>query len=531
VAVNEPWVCFEDDDLLVVYKPAGVNTHRADTYAQQGMYEWVASQRAGSSLAILHRLDKATSGLLAFGKTPAANRALTDQFSQGTIAKRYEMIVPRDDSRADTMSCNDPIGQKTRDGSVDRPAETDFARAQVGSTFERFDAFPHTGRTHQIRVHATNLAMEIVGDTAHGGLPAPRLFLHAAQLSFIGPTGTTHKLAAPRPESFDRLVKGTPNGDVGLASLVAHEARSALFDSQDTNAYVWIDRQHDGFDNVRVERLDDALLAINYSDSLTPLPTDWINAWSETFGGAAVFEQFRPRGGGGGQAQLVAGDHSSRFMVSELGAHYVIDLDASPTSTGLFLDQRETRRRIRSTTKRDATVLNTFGHTGSFSVAAALAGARTTTLDLSKRYLDWARENLRANGISVDEHDFIFGDAAEWMDRLAKKGRTFDLVILDPPSSSTAGKGSNRRWVVERDLHTLVERGARLCTEGGTLFVSTNLRRMTWNQFLDHIDRGLAAVSRTGTIETETVPIDHRSGPGDPPYLKAAWVRLDDEPT
>ena len=171
-------------------------------------------------------------------------------------------------------------------------------------------------------------------------------------------------------------------------------------------------------------------------------------------------------------------------------------------------------------------MLNVFAHTGSLSVAAARAGARTLSLDLSPRYLDWARENLVANGLDPADHDFIYGDALDWMGRFARRGRTFDVVLVDPPSSSTGRKGRGR-WRVERDLHTVVERGAGLCRPGGTLFVSTNLRRMRWPVFLDQVAQGLAAAGRTGSVETQTVPLDHRSGPGDPPYLKSAWIQLD----
>jgi 23S rRNA (cytosine1962-C5)-methyltransferase len=169
-----------------------------------------------------------------------------------------------------------------------------------------------------------------------------------------------------------------------------------------------------------------------------------------------------------------------------------------------------------------------FAHTGSLSVAAARAGADTLTLDLSTRYLDWARENLRANDIDPADHDFIYGDALAWMDRLAKKGRCFDVVLVDPPSTSTGSK-KGTRWVAERDLHTVVAKAARLAAPGGTLFVSTNLRRMTWPRFLEHLTEGLHLTGRHAErVETQTLPLDHRSGPGDPPYLKAAWITLDD---
>jgi 23S rRNA (cytosine1962-C5)-methyltransferase len=213
--------------------------------------------------------------------------------------------------------------------------------------------------------------------------------------------------------------------------------------------------------------------------------------------------------------------------VTELGLRYQIDLGASATSSGLFLDQRETRRRLRDADLSGRTVLNVFAHTGSLSIAAAAAGAETTTLDLSRRYLDWARDNFRANGMDPADHDFIYGDALEWLRRLARKGRRFDVVLVDPPSSSTTGKRGGARWVAERDLHALVELGAGLLEPGGTLFVSTNLHRLRWPAFVDHVERGLAAAGRDGSIETQTVPLDHRSGAGDTPYLKAAWIGVD----
>lgn len=514
---------FEDDQLLVVIKPAGVNTHRADAHAQDGMVEWVQRLRAGAALSILHRLDKATSGLLVLGKTPTANRALTAQFAGRQVLKRYELLVPHDGRRAGTRRCDEPIGSPAREAS------TDFERRATGAGFDRYEARPHTGRTHQVRIHATALGMPIVGDEEHGGIPAARVFLHAAGLRVDHPDGETLDLVAERPASFDRVVDGADPLDASVAALAAHEARALLFDPVDTDAYLWIDRHHDGFAGLRLERLGDVALALNHDDTSTPLPRAWLDAWHGTLDLRAVYEQRRPRGGGGDPAALVSGTARPRFEVTELGCRYLIDLEASATSSGLFLDQRETRRRLLGTDLRGRTVLNTFAHTGSLSVAAAQAGAQTLTLDLSKRYLDWARQNLRANDLDPEEHDFIYGDALEWMDRLARKGRTFDLVLIDPPSSSTAGGRNRTRWVAERDLHALVERGARLCAPGGTLFVSTNLRRMRWPRFLEHLTNGLAAAGRHGEIETQTLPLDHRSGPGDPPYLKAAWIGLDTE--
>ena len=524
--MSEAWVRFEDEHLLVVSKPAGVSTHRADAHGQDGMYEWVQRQRPGSSLSVLHRLDKATSGLLVFGRSAAANRSVGGQWASRAVDKRYELLVDADPSRPDALACNRPIGGGRRGGPA-QDATTDFERVEAGPRFERWEARPHTGRTHQVRIHAAALGMPIVGDAEHGGGDGARLFLHAARLRFDHPGGATLDLTEERPSSFDRALAGTSTAVSPLtAALVAHEARVGLFDRTDTDAWLWIDRHHDGFADVRVERLGDVALAVSYRDD--PIPDAWLDAWAEAVDLRAVYELRRPKGGGGEPARLARGESPSRFEVVESGLRYVIDLEASATSSGLFLDQRETRRRLLRSDLDGTSVLNVFAHTGSLSVAAARAGAETLTLDLSKRYLAWARDNFRANDIDPDEHDFIYGDALGWMDRLAKRGRTFDLVLVDPPSTSTTGKRGRTRWVAERDLHEVVERGARLTAAGGSLFVSTNLRRMPWPRFLDHLEWGLTAAGRTGEIETQTVPLDHRTGPGDPPYLKAAWIILDD---
>jgi 23S rRNA (cytosine1962-C5)-methyltransferase len=514
-------VHFEDEHVLVVTKPVGVNTHRADTDAQDGMFEWVQRQRPTDSLSILHRLDKTTSGLLLLGKSTVANRSLTAQFEERRIAKSYALIARRDDDRPGELTCRAPV--------AGRPASTDFTAAAAGPRLQRYEARPHTGRTHQVRDHAATLGLPILGDTELGGEAAPRVFLHAAALGFTHPTTGRMEARSPTPPSFDQVLRADRAEDVvsaDLAAVVAQEARATLFDPADTDAYLWIDRHHDGFPGTRVERLGDVGLALTYRDDGTPIDPRWVDAWMGAVGLRALYEQRRPGGGGGGPARLLAGEARPRFEVGELGCRYLIDLEASATSSGLFLDQRETRRRLRSSDLAGRTVLNTFAHTGSFSVAAATAGASTLSLDLSKRYLAWAEDNLRANGLDPGDHDMVFGDAIEWMDRFARKGRTFDLVLVDPPSSSTARRGG-RRWVADRDLHGLVERAAALCAPGGTLFVSTNLRSMRWDRFDAHLQRGLATAGRQGAVEHQTLPLDHRSGPGDPPYLKTAWVTLD----
>src|SRR5438552_9804589 len=91
-----PCVIFEDEHLLVVTKPPGWNTHAPSPYAGEGIYDWLRHREPRwAKLAIIHRLDKETSGVLVFSKTPLANRALTEQFTQRGIQKKYLLLTDR----------------------------------------------------------------------------------------------------------------------------------------------------------------------------------------------------------------------------------------------------------------------------------------------------------------------------------------------------------------------------------------------------------------------------------------------------
>jgi 23S rRNA (cytosine1962-C5)-methyltransferase len=533
VSAKPPWVLHEDDDVLAVMKPHGVNTHRPDAHAQEGMYEAVLGARAtNEAVGLMHRLDKETSGALLLGKTPRANRALTEQLSSRALDKRYLLLVARSDTRPARLVCDDKI-KKPRRGAPEQDAETEFERLARGPAWDLMEARPRTGRTHQVRVHAARLGMPILGDGTYGGATAARLCLHAARVRLEHPAGTGPlEIIAPPPEAFAAILEGASPHAPLTAARCALEARTWLVDVRETDAFLWIDRHHDGFADVRVEKLGSTALVIRYDERSERLPHATLAALLEAAGvgaGAtltAVWEQRRPKKGTGGPATRLHGDAAAAFTVKELGLSYALDLGASPTSTGLFLDQRETRRRLLGMDLRGKACLNGFSHTGALSVAAARAGAVTTSLDLSKRYLDWGRENLRLNGLDPAAHDFIYGDALDWLRRLEKKGRRFDLVLLDPPSFSTTGKGK-KTWSAERDLGTLVAQGARLTSAGGTLFVSTNLRRLPVARFLDLVAEGLRESGRAAKeVMLTTLPLDHRSGPQDPPYLKAAWISV-----
>lgn len=202
-----------------------------------------------------------------------------------------------------------------------------------------------------------------------------------------------------------------------------------------------------------------------------------------------------------------------KFSVLENGLRFGVSLEEG-YSTGLFLDQRDNRRRILEMDLAGKAVLNTFAYTCSFSVCAARAGATVTSLDLSKKYLAWGRENFQASGLDDASHDFIFGDVFDWMPRLAKKGRRFDLIILDPPTFSTAK--SRRTFKAEKDYPQLIALAKDCLASDGRVLACINSR-----------DTTTAAFKRvTGIRQTLPLPPDFPIHPGTNPHLKSGWLHL-----
>jgi 23S rRNA (cytosine1962-C5)-methyltransferase len=202
------------------------------------------------------------------------------------------------------------------------------------------------------------------------------------------------------------------------------------------------------------------------------------------------------------------------FLIRENGAAFEISFQ-SGYSQGIFLDQRDNRAEVRRRMKPGLRLLNTFAYTGAFSVAGALGGAETTTLDLSQPYLDWAKRNFTHNGLDPTAHHFCKGDTFHWLRRFAKQGRKFDGIVLDPPTFSRDEKGKVFR--VESDYGDLVALALSCLSPDGWLLCCTNCRKLSDAAFEGQI---LSASPHHLKLRWSSMPADFT---GDP-YLKTVWV-------
>lgn len=194
-----------------------------------------------------------------------------------------------------------------------------------------------------------------------------------------------------------------------------------------------------------------------------------VNGWQAQ----RVFGKFLPRQNQDRDAPiLLSGDPALPLttVVREAGVRYGIDFEAG-YSAGLFLDQRANRAYLRN--RAPKRLLNTFAYTCSFSVVAALAGAGTVSVDLSKKSLDRGRDNFALNGLDPNKgHSFIADDVLEFLPRLARRGEKFDAIVLDPPTFSRGNKG--RRWQVEKHLEDLLLAALEITTSSACILLSTN---------------------------------------------------------
>lgn len=193
LALPEDAIVYQDRDLIVVNKPSGVASQRTPYQLKGTLEYWIAEEFARQGIKepvrVVHRLDRGTSGLMLFPKNRQSAAWLSGLFSSGKIQKRYLALVSGIPERPEWKS-DGPIGKvgKSRWGVMDggRPALTEFRALSSEAGVSLIEAFPKTGRTHQIRVHLSAAGFPIIGDTTYGGVVALRLMLHCASLCFEG---------------------------------------------------------------------------------------------------------------------------------------------------------------------------------------------------------------------------------------------------------------------------------------------------------------------------------------------------------
>lgn len=294
----------------------------------------------------------------------------------------------------------------------------------------------------------------------------------------------------------------------------AQALRTDHADLGETTAYRLVNGEGDGLPGLTVDRYGSHLMIQLYTPAWKPYLDQIVAELQQLVEPQGIYEKFRPqqtRSLGADQpdkkfSRLLRGEPAQgRITVLENGLRFLVDLETG-LNTGLFLDQRRNRRDLmqRAAGKR---VLNLFAFTGAFSVAAAAAGAdRVSSVDASAPYLDWARDNFGLNRLNPKRHEFITGDCFAVLEDLRRQGRSFDLVLMDPPSFSTTGKS---RFTTRGGTSDLVALALELLPAGGLLISSSNHQKVDLADYLKELRRGaLQARCNLTVLQTLGQPED-----------------------
>lgn len=209
-------ILYEDGDVLVIEKPAGMLSHSKGKENQEQTVETTIAAKLIESdynrAGIVHRLDRATSGVMICAKTREAYKWLQNQFSQRKVTKVYFAIVTGH-FEVKSAIIDLPIMRDQKNKSrfkVDSRGKSSLTQYTVVSEDPKYSLVelePKTGRTHQLRVHLKYLKHPIVGDSFYEGEVADRLYLHATKLSIKLPSGETKTFESKIPKTFAQKMK------------------------------------------------------------------------------------------------------------------------------------------------------------------------------------------------------------------------------------------------------------------------------------------------------------------------------------
>lgn len=512
-------VLLDNEDWVVVNKPVAIRlTARGqgvDEKLESALCELLGGEAPHRAAGDAHPIDDATSGLVVVPRSPRA-RAVWANAERGRAVFEYLALVDEGDlgrSRALRRSAHE-LGISV----VERARGT----AMVRIVSDRADA-------QAVRSLMARVGVPVLGDTLHSALPAWRLMLHLERVHLRD----ARLPRAPIPADFVPLLSRPESEQLaalGQRILDATWRRQPLAENGD--AYRLVNDEGDGLPGITVDRFGDwAVLSL--STELEKDSERWLAEQLVGLGARGVYVKRRARSDlrRCDVARLaptvpVLGDPAPSELVVREGALCLSVALAEGLSCGLFVDQRENRERLFGRVKPQETMLNLFAYTCSFSVAAAKAGALTTSVDLAAPALAWGRRNFELNELDPGRHEFFRADATRWLEGARRHGRRYHWVVLDPPSFSTSGRGAT--FSVAKDYCALAAIALSLLEPGGHLLAVTNHRKTTVSRLAQWIGEAASAAGRRiSGLEQPHSPLDC-PGAGDGPIpSKSLWARVE----
>lgn len=273
----------------------------------------------------------------------------------------------------------------------------------------------------------------------------------------------------------------------------AKEKRKAYYQDELTTAFRLFNQEGDGFGGLTVDLYGDYAVFSWYNSYVYQIRKVISEAFRQVFPEIlGTYEKIRFKGLDYESAHVYGQEAPEFFTVLENGVLYQVFMNDG-LMTGIFLDQHEVRGSLVDGLAMGKSLLNMFSYTAAFSVAAAMGGAsQTTSVDLAKRSRELSQAHFQANGISTDDHRFIVMDVFEYFKYAKRKGLTYDVIVLDPPSFA---RNKKQTFSVAKDYHKLISQSLEILNPGGIIIASTNAANVSRQKFTEQIDKGFAGRS------------------------------------
>lgn len=273
----------------------------------------------------------------------------------------------------------------------------------------------------------------------------------------------------------------------------AKEKRKSYYQDDLTTAFRLFNQEGDGFGGLTVDLYGDYAVFSWYNSYVYQIRKVISEAFRQVFPEVlGAYEKIRFKGLDYESAHVYGQEAPEFFTVLENGVLYQVFMNDG-LMTGIFLDQHEVRGSLVDGLAMGKSLLNMFSYTAAFSVAAAMGGAsQTTSVDLAKRSRELSQAHFQANGISTDNHRFIVMDVFEYFKYAKRKGLTYDVIVLDPPSFA---RNKKQTFSVAKDYHKLISQSLEILNPGGIIIASTNAANVSRQKFTEQIDKGFAGRS------------------------------------
>ncbi len=507
-------ILYQDTNWLAVNKPSGISTHRAHE-GDTGLVEWL-KLHYDLQVYTCSRLDKGTSGVVVFALTPEAVKKAQVIHEKEAAEKSYFFI-------AEKSSRTTWISTDTLDG---KSCKTVFDTVREGAVYNLYKAVIHRGRTHQIRRHAANSGIPLLGDELYGGPSFVRLCLHCNTVDW---PGIIQRLEAKLPKWFKACLHG-PTEEI--TSLALADKRYPFL-APITDCCRLIHRGEYYEENIAIDKYGKWLCVTGYDES-TPAKQllqkfkKMLSALSIACGclGGVIKTNLRDPH----KRQLFADfihwgeEIPEAFLVHEHALHYTVRFNEQQ-HVGLFLDQRDSRSRIANIAKNKR-VANLFAFTCSFSISALNGEAEVVfSVDLAAGCLKLGRENVAINQLANGGNaKFIKEDVRKWLARQLRKKQNdpahyvpFDLVICDPPVFASSGKGKS--FHVEKEWSKLAGEVREILAPNGTALFSNNHQKGSESFYFDTLQQLFSQVTRIKP------PLDFPQIAGQLPHVRIYWCK------